>query len=106
MHTKARYIGPMLTIHIIDRDPATRLTVRYTLERAGFAVTDADDSTPAPSVPDLVLADPAATSIAVIRRRYPAARVLAMGEDGLRKPFTDSELLAAVRRRLAQPSLV
>jgi DNA-binding response OmpR family regulator len=93
----------MVTIHIIDRDPAVRLAARRALEPAGFAVSDAADAAEAtPLCPDLVVADLATTRAAGIRRRHPAARVLATGEGGLRKPFTASELLAAVRRCLAE----
>ena len=96
----------MVTIHIIDRDPAMRLAARRALEPAGYVVSEAaDDAEPMTSCPDLVVADISATSLAAIRRRHPGARVLATGEDGLAKPFTASELLAAVRRRLARPLL-
>jgi DNA-binding response OmpR family regulator len=93
----------MVTIHIIDRDPAIRLAARRALETAGFAVSDAEDAAnETPVRPDLVIADLTATSAASLRRRHPAARVLATGGDGLQKPFTTSQLLAAVRLRLAQ----
>jgi DNA-binding response OmpR family regulator len=93
----------MITIHIIDRDPAVRLAARRALEPAGFAVSDAADTADETSpCPDLVVADLAATSAAGIWRRHPATRVLATGDDGLPKPFTPSQLLAAVRLCLAQ----
>jgi len=83
-----------------------RLAARRALEPAGFAVSEAaDEAAATPSCPDLVIADFAATSLAGIRRRHPAARVLATGEDGLRKPFTASQLLTAVRQCLARPVL-
>jgi len=94
----------MVTIHVIDRDPAVRLAARRALEPAGFVVSEADDDAePTPPLADLVITDFAATNHAGIRRRHPGARVLAIGGDGVAKPFTASELLAAVRRRLAQP---
>src|SRR5579872_5021044 len=93
----------MVTIHIIDRDPTTRLTARRALEAAGFAVSDAEDAAnEISSRPELVIADLTVTSAAGLRRRHPAARVLATGSDRLRKPFTPGQLLAAVRLCLAQ----
>lgn len=100
----------MLVAHIIDRDAATRLAARRVLEPAEFTVTEMEDAGPGPvSCPDLVIADLAVVSLPALRRRYPAARILplaaeaAMLAGGLRKPFTPSELLAAVRLCLARP---
>jgi len=97
---------------VIDRDPAVRLAARSALERAGFGVTTATDDGALPAAPpDLVLADLATASLATLRRRYPAARLLALSaeddspQDGiplLRKPFTASQLLALVRLCLAR----
>ena len=102
----------MSAVLVIDRDPAVRLAARGVLERAGFSVTTAAyDVAVAAAPPDLVLADLAIASLALLRRRYPAARMLALSADGdglrdgpplLRKPFTASQLLAAVRLRLAR----
>jgi DNA-binding response OmpR family regulator len=93
----------MVTIHIIDRDPAMRLAARRALEAAGFAVSDAEDAAnEISSCPDLVIADLAATGVGGLRRRHPAAGVLTTGNNGLQKPFTPSQLLAAVRLFLAQ----
>jgi len=93
----------MVTIHIIDRDPAMRLAARRALEAAGFAVSDAEDAAnEISSRPDLVIADLTATSAAGLQRHHPAAHVLTTGGDnGLQKPFTPSQLLAAVRLCLA-----
>ena len=89
----------MVTIHVIDRDPAVRLAARQALEPAGFAVSEAADEAGATfPVPDLVIADFTATSLAGIRRRHPGARVLTIGEDGIAKPFTASQLLAEHHR--------
>ncbi|MFZ2006929.1 MAG: hypothetical protein WB697_22035 [Stellaceae bacterium] len=96
----------MVTIHVIDRDPAMRLAARRALEPAGFIVSEnADDAEPMPSRLDLVVADLSTSSLTSIRRWHPGARVLATGRDGLTKPFTASELLVAVRRCLARPFL-
>lgn len=96
----------MVTIHIIDRDPAVRVTARRALEAAGFMVTEAADEADAERRhPDLIVADPAAASVASIRRRHPAAYVLATGAGGLSRPFTPSQLLAAVRLSLARGAM-
>jgi DNA-binding response OmpR family regulator len=91
---------------VIDRDAETRLVARRVLERAGFAVsTAAEDCCLAAGHFDLVIADLAAVSLAGLRRRNPKARVLALsneGRAGLSKPFTPSQLLAAVRLCLAR----
>jgi DNA-binding response OmpR family regulator len=104
--------APMSAILVIDRDPAIRLAARRVLERAGFSVSAAADEGGAPdSEPDLIIADLAVASLAHLRRKYPAARVLALSADGcpmagvaacLPRPFTASQLLAAVRRCLAR----
>lgn len=96
----------MVTIHVIDRDPAVRLAARRALEPAGFVVSEAADIGPIPFRPDLVVADVSAISLAAIKQRCPSARVLAISQNGLAKPFTASELLGAVRRCLALPILV
>ena len=97
----------MISILIVDRDAEMRLVVRRVLEAAGFAVsTTADDSHLPEGQPDLVIADFAEVSAATLMRRYPQTRVLALSSEersGLVKPFTPSQLLAAVRRRLARP---
>jgi DNA-binding response OmpR family regulator len=99
----------MTVTHIIDRDAAIRLAVRRALTPAGFTVTEAEsDAAPAPCRPDLVIADIAAVSVATLGRRYPTASILpligcaAASRPGLRKPFTPSQLLAAVRQCLAR----
>ena len=96
----------MINIHVIDGDAAVRLAARRVLELAGFAVSDApDDTGGAPSCLGLVIADLAVASLAAIRRRHPAAPILAIGGNlgSLAKPFTPSQLLAAVRLCLARP---
>ena len=93
----------MVTILVIHRDPVVRIAARRALEPAGFCVSEAGDISEAPpGLLDLVIADFAVTSEAVIRHRHAAARVLVIGETGVTIPFTASQLLAAVRRRLAQ----
>jgi DNA-binding response OmpR family regulator len=106
----------MTTIHVIDRDAAVRLAARRALEPAGFAVSEATDADCAlPARPALVIADLAVASLAAIRRRHPATRILGLTGDGfsrgdarllagrIGKPFTPSQLLAAVRLCLARP---
>lgn len=105
----------MNLILVIDRDIETRLAARRALEAAGYTVSTAGERGGA-AAPHLVLADIAAGGRAALRRRYPRARVLFLSHDEnaeprrprprdaaiLRKPFTASELLAAVRRCLAR----
>jgi DNA-binding response OmpR family regulator len=106
----------MNAILVIDRDAETHLAARRALEAAGYAVSAEPGHGAAAPRPALVLADPAAASLATLRRRYPEARILILSSDNaasvratrnapatLRKPFTASELLAAVRRCLASP---
>jgi len=106
----------MATILVIGGDAATRLAARRTLEHAGFAVAAADDHDPA-EPPDLIVADIDALdaeAMARQRRRHPAARLLAISCNGrhgercgagrLAKPFTPSQLLAALRLCLARPA--
>ena len=95
----------MIIVHVIDRDAAVRIAARRALERAGFAVSEAADETCAADLrPELVIADLAVISVAAIQGRHPAARILAISDaEGLPKPFTPSQLLAAVRLCLAQP---
>jgi DNA-binding response OmpR family regulator len=97
----------MISVLVIDRDAETRLVARRVLEAAGFAVSIAVDDSRLPAGQiDLVIADLAEVSTATLMRRYPQTRVLALSSEersGLVKPFTPSQLLAAVRRRLARP---
>jgi len=102
----------MILTHVIDGDAATRLVARRVLEKAGFTVTEAaNGALPAPGCPDLIVVDLQLASLATLRRRHPAAKLLALvGAPGaapltgrLGKPFTPSQLLAAVRLCLAQP---
>ena len=94
----------MVAILVIHRDPVVRLAARRALEPAGFCVSEAADAEATPSaLLDLVIAEFSVTSKPGIRRRHAAARVLAIGADGVAIPFTASQLLTAVRRRLAQP---
>jgi len=116
----------MITVLVIDGDPAVRLTVKRVLERAGFAVFAAADMSaalrPLGSLKmDLVICEidmlgaGAADAIAELVGADPAVRVLALldkhrgaqaaPQDAvamLGKPFTASELLSAVRRSLAR----
>jgi DNA-binding response OmpR family regulator len=99
----------MIVTHVIDRDAAIRLAVRRALKPAGFTVTEAESAAaPAPCQPDLVIAEIAAVSVAMLGQRYPTASILplighaAPPRPGLRKPFTPSQLLAAVRQCLAR----
>jgi CheY-like chemotaxis protein len=115
----------MITVLVIDGDPAVRLTAKRVLERAGFAVFAAADMSAAlrplgslkmdlvicgidmleagaaDAIAELVGADPAVLALSDKHREAPAA---AQGMAAvLGKPFTESELLGAVRRSLARP---
>ena len=97
----------MVAILVIDADAAVRLAARRVLENAGFAVSEAAGPGLGCARPDLVIADLAAVRPQALCSLHPRAGVLALSEttdgDGLRKPFTASQLLAAVRLRLARP---
>jgi len=117
----------MITVLVIDRDPMVRLIVRRVLERAGIAVIAVADGLTAlrrlaSLRMDLVICEigtpgPDGTdAIAEIGGVDPAARILALSDKArevaaapqgtmalLSKPFTESELLTAVRRSLARP---
>jgi DNA-binding response OmpR family regulator len=97
----------MTSVLVIDRDFETRLVARRVLERAGFSVlTAAGDSYLPRGSFDLVVADLTEVSLGYLQRRYPQVRVLAVSSQGqapLAKPFTPSQLLAAVRLALARP---
>ena len=117
----------MITVLVIDGDPAVRLTAKRVLERAGFAVFAAADMSaalrPLGSLKmDLVICEidmlgaGAADAIAELVGADPTVRVLALSDKHreaqaapqgmaavLSKPFTESELLSAVRRSLARP---
>jgi DNA-binding response OmpR family regulator len=95
----------MIAIHIIDADATARRAARRVLEAAGFAVSEAAEDS-CGNFRGLIIADIATVTLAALRRRHPAARLLAVGADlageGLRKPFTPSQLLVAVRLCLAR----
>jgi len=117
----------MITVLVVDGDPAVGLTIRRVLERAGFAVIAVPDGPTAlrrlaSLKMDLVICEiempgPAGeAAIAEIGRADPAARILALSRKDrairdarhgtvamLDKPFTESELLSVVRRSLARP---
>ena len=115
----------MITILVIDADPTVRLIARRVLERAGCTVIAAanrgsaltrlaslkadllicdigEDQNGGPSLRDLGNSDPGMRML-VLAPKDPS-RPVAGGEasDILGKPFTESELLRAVRSTLAQ----
>ena len=115
----------MITILVIDADPTVRLIARRVLERAGCTVIAAadrrsalarlaslkadllicdigEDQNGGPSLRDLGSSDPGMKML-VLAPKDPS-RPAASGDasDILGKPFTESELLRAVRSTLAQ----
>jgi CheY-like chemotaxis protein len=115
----------MITILVLDADPAVRLTARRVLEHAGFTVITAadrhsalawlaslmvdlvicdigEDRSTAPMLRDSGNSDPGMRML-VLSRKDLSSPAAAAGENNLLgKPFTESELLRAVRRSLAQ----
>jgi CheY-like chemotaxis protein len=118
----------MITILVIDADPAVRLTARRVLERAGYIVITAADRRSALARLASLKADLVICDIGEERNGGPTLRELGSSDAGMRmlvlsykdlsrpaadagagtdilgKPFTESELLTAVRRSLAQPT--
>ena len=116
----------MITILLIDADPAVRLTARRVLERAGFTVIAAADRRGALARLASLKADLVICDIGEDRNGGPTLRELGSWDSGMRmlvlshkergasptadavtsdilgKPFTESELLMAVRRSLAR----
>jgi CheY-like chemotaxis protein len=114
----------MVTVLVIDADPAVRLAARRVLEPAGFTLMAVADTTAALARlaivrADLVICDvdalaPAGTlAINAIAEIDPSTQILALFPkqrdaagipytgNALGKPFTSSELLTKVRRALA-----
>jgi CheY-like chemotaxis protein len=115
----------MITILVIDADPTVRLIARRVLERAGCTVIAAadrgsaltrlaslkvdvlicdigEDQNGGPSLRDLGSSDPGMRMLVLSRKDLSSPAESAGAGDILGKPFTESELLAAVRRSLAQ----
>ena len=115
----------MITIFVIDIDPAVRLTARRVLERAGFTVIAAadrrsalarlaslkadlvicnlgDEQNGGPSLRELASSDPGMRMLVLSHKDLSTPAADAGAEDILGKPFTESELLIAVRRSLAR----
>ena len=113
-----------ITILVIDRDPATRLTARRVLETAGFAVIAVRDAAAAlnwlqvlrvdlvicdmdvpgpggrPAIDAIGDLDPSAYILTLFPKYRDTAGMLPYLGNALGKPFTASELLAKVRRSL------
>jgi DNA-binding response OmpR family regulator len=115
----------MITIFVIDVDPAVRLIARRVLERAGFMVIAAADRRSAlarlaslkadlvicdigeeqnggPSLRELASSDPGMRMLVLSHKDLSNPTADAVAGDILGKPFTESELLTAVRRSLAR----
>jgi len=117
----------MITVFVIDRDPAVRLTARRVLESAGFTVIAVADAAAAlarlaglradlvvcdidalapdgrPVISTIADLDPAAQILTLFPKYRDTAGMLHVG-NALGKPFTESELLTKVRRALVGPA--
>src|SRR5437764_14832347 len=117
----------MITILVIDADPAVRLTARRVLERAGFIVIAAAERRSALARLASLKADLLICDIGEERNGGPTLRELGSSDPGMRmlvlshkdlssptadavarhiprKPFTENEVLAGLRRALPQPT--
>ena len=117
----------MITILVIDADPTVRLIARRVLERAGCTVIAAadrrsalarlaslkvdllicdigEDQNGGPSLRDLGSSDPGMRMLVLSRKDLSSPAEGAGTSDVLGKPFTESELLTAVRRSLVRPA--
>jgi len=117
----------MVTVLVIDEDPAVRLAVKSVLEPAGLTVIavakaaaalerlavlradliicDAEASTPdgKPATSAIADTDPSARILMLVPKHRDAAGLSASTGNALEKPFTPSELLSKVRRALVAP---
>jgi|SRR5205823_12042326 len=118
----------MITILVIDADPAVRLAARRVLEPAGFTVIVVSDAAAAlvrlsvlradlvicdsdalsadgrPAVSAIAELDPSAQILALFPKDRDTAGMLPFIGNALGKPFTASELLTKVRRALVGPA--
>ena len=118
----------MITVFVIDRDPAVRLAARRVLEPAGFTVLAAADIAAAlarlavlradlvvcdidalapdgrPVISTIADLDPAAQILTLFPKYRDTAGMLPYVGNALGKPFTESELLTKVRRALVGPA--
>jgi CheY-like chemotaxis protein len=118
----------MVTVLVIDADPAVRLAVKSVLEPAGLTVIGVADAAAAlerlavlradlvicdidPSAPDtepgisaLADVDTSARILTLVPKYRDDAGISPCIGNALEKPFTASELLRKVRRALAGPA--
>ena len=117
----------MITILAIDADPGVRLTARCVLKRAGFTVITAadrrgalaclaslkadlvicdidEDRSNGPTLRDSGNWDPGMRMLVLSRKDLSSPAPVTCDDGLLGKPFTESELLTAVRRSLARPA--
>jgi DNA-binding NtrC family response regulator len=118
----------MITVVVIDADPAVRLAARRALEPAGFTVIAVADAAAAlvrlsvlradlvicdsdvlapdgrPASSAIADVDPAAQVLALFPKERDTAGMLPYVRNALGKPFTASELLTKVRRALVGPA--
>ena len=118
----------MITVFVIDRDPAVRLAARRVLEPAGFTVITVAEGAAAlarlavlradlvvcdidalapdgrPVISAIADLDPAAQILTLFPKTRDRAGMLPYVGNALGKPFTESELLTKVRRALVGPT--
>jgi two-component system, chemotaxis family, chemotaxis protein CheY len=118
----------MITVLVIDADPAVRLAARRVLEPAGFTIIAVGDAAAALTRlavlrADLVICDvdalapdgraatsaitnfdPSVQILALFPKHRDTAGMLPYVANALGKPFTASELLTKVRRSLVGPA--
>src|SRR5262249_18405560 len=115
----------MVTVLVIDADPAVRLAGRRVLEPAGFTLIAVPDTTAAlarlaivradlvicdadalastgtPAINAIAEIDPSTQILALFPKQHDALGIFSYIGNALGKPFTPSELLTKVRRALA-----
>lgn len=125
MDADQRAPARMVTVLVIEADPAVRLAIKNVLDTAGLTVIavadvptalerltvlradlvicDIDASAPdgTPAISAIADIDPTAPVLTLVPKRRDNAGSLSCAGNALEKPFTPSELLTKARRALA-----
>jgi DNA-binding response OmpR family regulator len=123
-----RGLAEVITVVVIDADPAVRLAARRVLEPAGFTLIAVADAAAAlarlsvlradlvicgvdafapdgrPAISAIADLDPSAPILVLFPKERDTAGMLPFLGNALGKPFTPSELLTKVRRALVGPA--